>query len=81
MDPMTYLVFCEYIDKVLFFKVRYFALVIGVVVFLGDRVIYDILLLDEFVGHLFVLRRLVLQVAFFVYVINQVVLPLLDAIL
>ena len=62
----NYLVFCEDIDEVVVFEFSYFAFVGRIVILLSNRVIDDILVLDELVGYFFVLGRLVLQVSFFV---------------
>ena len=62
----TYLVFCEHIDEVVVFEFSYFAFVGRIVILLGNRVVDDILVLDELVGYFFVLGWLVLQVSFFV---------------
>jgi hypothetical protein len=62
----TYLVFCEDIDEVVVFEFSYFAFVGRIVILLSNRVVDDILVLDELVGYFFVLGRLVLQVSFFV---------------
>lgn len=72
MNKQTYLVLSEDIDKVLLFKFSHPVLVGWVRILLRYRVVEDVLLLDESIGDLLVLRLLVLEVPLLVDVVCDV---------